>query len=856
MTRSRTHASDVTSNPRSHQTGDELAAPAEEQDAVNYVPGVQPVHPDHGDEKETYVSPIIAKLHLRRLFRGRQGQNVPSDAASGMEAAAAAGRGKEPPADPPDVEEKPNDENTEVKTDPEHRFDLNSDASSPPYTDYNLQNATLGDLGNTAADLHKIMMDSNKNMIAAMESQFAKQRELTDKQFAMSAASFENMRDSTTRGFLTVRDDMAEHMAKTEVMIEELHGETADIRKDIAYLDSKMIDIENAQTRRDAHEAERVGAIVESKIAESLAGKVEFKSGPLESPSRTASDDVVKALYDLLKGGTASAKSLPSTPSSGGSFTSDVVLSFMKAATARGMPESAIITPQMALRAKPSAASKQEIKHFYAQFDDSVLLRDFVDGMSHHEFLAARSKLFTKVAAQCYLAAEMDGCEVTEEHAAHASRYLVSSLEYFKSKSGYNTLRSVYNLVEGSAGGVSMVPPVKIQEFMDERFASSSQMTIDMQLNTEMHKMSPSAGMLPSEICTNMQTVMRRRFGTDAHDLVESQTKIELQKTLAAVHKKNADVGNTFLGRFCDKLLDGDFQSKSLANWAEQFRIYEQEAAFKDGLAAAVALEAAKPAKKVTFEPKGARANPIVINNVEDDAVSKINVLLGLHPREFSAAKDKDALLKGIAGTLAGGFPEDMRGDDSMDKDGAVGDDGPDFEFLKRLIAAVQSKPESAGDDSEMARLQNLVAAVQKSRQEADAQWVKDHGVAGYSPPHAKDRDPLHVGRVCQAAGIPIPAGCPKDPKSMVGKECPCAAKRGIADSMWFWHAMSNEFKSGKPGADRVPPTDGTKFGYYHGLGKCPYIREIAHVTARADPTKVSLLEPLPRGSTDCITVA
>ena len=44
-------------------------------------------------------------------------------------------------------------------------------------------------------------------------------------------------------------------------------------------------------------------------------------------------------------------------------------------------------------------------------------------------------------------------------------------------------------------------------------------------------------------------------------------------------------------------------------------------------------------------------------------------------------------------------------------------------------------------------------------------------------------------------------------------------------------------------------------FGYYHKLGKCKTMYQKAHELAKADPTKVPLLVPLPRECKDCITV-
>jgi hypothetical protein len=62
----------------------------------------------------------------------------------------------------------------------------------------------------------------------------------------------------------------------------------------------------------------------------------------------------------------------------------------------------------------------------------------------------------------------------------------------------------------------------------------------------------------------------------------------------------------------------------------------------------------------------------------------------------------------------------------------------------------------------------SYVAAVGAARRPPqDDEWVKKHGVEGFKSPADINRDPLHIGEICKAAGIKVPANCPKDPHAL-----------------------------------------------------------------------------------------
>ncbi|KAL1508313.1 hypothetical protein AB1Y20_004424 [Prymnesium parvum] len=146
------------------------------------------------------------------------------------------------------------------------------------------------------------------------------------------------------------------------------------------------------------------------------------------------------------------------------------------------------------------------------------------------------------------------------------------------------------------------------------------------------------------------------------------------------------------------------------------------------------------------------------------------------------------------------------------------------LEQLAQLLAggevkAKGGKKEAAGRKAEDAAfVRRLVAALGGDRTAKDRDWVEANGVPGFAAPDDPRREPLHIGKVCKALGIKVPAKCPKDPSSLVGPECPCGQIRGIGDDNWYYAPGSDEFKSGDTQFTKRPAM-GEKFGYYHKLG-------------------------------------
>jgi hypothetical protein len=75
-----------------------------------------------------------------------------------------------------------------------------------------------------------------------------------------------------------------------------------------------------------------------------------------------------------------------------------------------------------------------------------------------------------------------------------------------------------------------------------------------------------------------------------------------------------------------------------------------------------------------------------------------------------------------------------------------------------------------------------------------------------------------------------------------------------VPHDKWYYNKGSEQYKSGKPELMVQPPPGQEKeWVQYHGLGKCKLMRRKAHEHAKATGN-TSILEPIDRATTDCIT--
>ena len=488
----------------------------------------------------------------------------------------------------------------------------------------------------------------------------------------------------------------------------------------------------------------------------------------------------------------------------------DFVFSFAGAARHPMLKDSAADVTHAAVQARmPDVNSRDDMRNFYDGFGAKVLLHAFTDVVSQARYAELRKALVLGLTTLAHVTLQQRGDVSVAE--GTVARYLRAAIEASAEKQGaYAKIRMVQEHVVAreTCIGEGTVTAEEMLEYMDKEFVSPTRVAKEMEVQKELDGLTFESGILPSTMIVKLRSTLARKYVND-RDRVDQEVRMLVMQKVNALAEEHA-----VMRELNSKIMDVHFHEEPLDAWITQFKNFESQTSFQNGLAA-IARPGGGGAKRAT--------------------VPKVNALLGNHPREFDSPSDETPTatemdgLREFLGSLMGMIPGDLRS--------TAAPTTGERDTLRRLIAAVSGGGGSGGNSR-------------------DAAWVEKNGVTGYAAPYDKDRPSIHVGEVAKALGWAVDPSCPKSPKSLVGPECPCNNHRGVPRENWFYHPMSAEFRSGKSEYTRIKPPDLKLYGYYHGLGKCSVCYEHAHMLARKDTSQVHILKPLPKDAVDCITTA
>jgi hypothetical protein len=249
----------------------------------------------------------------------------------------------------------------------------------------------------------------------------------------------------------------------------------------------------------------------------------------------------------------------------------------------RGMEDVPSVAIKAVLAAKPDLSLKVDVKAHFNSCDSSKLLVDFLDGMSHSDYVDSRRDMVVKLAALACLVMESGDLGKMEAESS-ARRRLVDSLEYFSGQEKRNNLTIVARVVKSSED----MPVMSILEKLDLQFASPNAVVRSREFENALGELTVWAGKPPSAICSEAFTLFRRKFGHDQEKLVETELRSWFVSTITAQNERcKKEAGVDFLEVVVSRLRDLDFQTKSLTAWQDQFRMYESDPGFAAGMAAA-----------------------------------------------------------------------------------------------------------------------------------------------------------------------------------------------------------------------------------------------------------------------------
>ena len=438
-----------------------------------------------------------------------------------------------------------------------------------------------------------------------------------------------------------------------------------------------------------------------------------------------------------------------------------------------------------AFAAAPDPKDKADVQSHVTALRSKILALS--DDVSDWDFIKARESLVST----------LYGLTCLRERASDGDSYAYSTFvrEFEKARpSGKSSitlskLKDAIDTTESMERGGDVPAGSKISTLLlkvDESFVPSNTSSFYSIYSSVLQKLELKRGVRPSRALANLEEVFRSNT-TDA-ERIKSETQGAFKEWLEKESKDaNAAVA---LEPFMAKVNDLDFADKSLSSWKAQFRVMEQTPSFTTLLGDVDHSSDSTPKTRAT---PGRSSGQGGVHSLEDRLDALMNKISAIEDR--LGASDSD-----IVDVLSYG----------------------------QLMGA------NAGSASETS-----------GKTLFDDEWVAKNGVPGYSAPNNRSRKPINIKALCEACNIPFDeSSLPRGAYPRVGPQCPVCKHNGRIKK-WYHHEDSEEFKKG--GHEAKKPGE-RNAAYYHNGGTCAFAYTLAHKTAKADPSKKFLLEPLSPG--------
>ena len=438
-----------------------------------------------------------------------------------------------------------------------------------------------------------------------------------------------------------------------------------------------------------------------------------------------------------------------------------------------------------AFAASPDPKDKSDVQSHIASLKSKILALS--DDVSDWDFLKARESLVSA----------FYGLTCLREHKADGDSYAYSTFirEFDKARSGGKTttltkLKDALDTTESMERGGDVSAGSKLDTLflkIDESFVPSNTSSFYSIYNSVLQKLELKQGVRPSRALASLEEVFRS--STTDTERAKNETQGAFKEWL---DKESKDATSaSLLEPFMSKVNDLDFADKSIASWKAQFRLMEQSSSFASGMADVERGSDSTPKSRST---PGRSSGQGGAHSVEDRLETLLSKIASIEDRlSISDSDFINALTYGELMGASAGSATDTSG-----------------------------RPAFFGDD-----------------------WVAKYGVKGYSAPNDRSRKSINVKALCEACNIPFdPSTLPRNTRTLVGPQCPVCKHNGKI-TKWYYHENSEEFKKG--GQEAKKPGE-RNASYYHNGGTCAFAYKLAHETAKADPSKKYLLEPLSPG--------
>jgi hypothetical protein len=223
--------------------------------------------------------------------------------------------------------------------------------------------------------------------------------------------------------------------------------------------------------------------------------------------------------------------------------------------------------------------SKAETKSFMLSVGSALPFAQFLDTITHHEYVDRRRELVLAMAVTANLQKDRaDGIKAADRIASKA----LKSIDLTKDAEGRQMLAKIQrSVVDYGRNGQSPSLTMILDE-MDLEFAKVTAMERDHEIKNQLDAISVVKH-APSVMVSLAQSLYMQQYQSIADTAVRQRVVLRDVQSLVSEKIRTGASQYEWMDPFRQKLLDTGFQRASMSEWVAQFKVYESTAEFRRG---------------------------------------------------------------------------------------------------------------------------------------------------------------------------------------------------------------------------------------------------------------------------------
>ena len=248
--------------------------------------------------------------------------------------------------------------------------------------------------------------------------------------------------------------------------------------------------------------------------------------------------------------------------------------------------------------------SKAETKSFMLSGGSALPFAQFLDTITHHEYVDRRRELVLAMAVTANLQKDRaDGIKAADRIASKA----LKSIDLTKDVEGRQMLAKIQrSVVDHGRNGQSPSLTMILDE-MDLEFAKVTAMERDHEIKNQLDAISVVKHS-PSVMVSLAQSLYMQQYQSITDATVRQRVVLRDVQSLVSEKIRIGASQYEWMDPFRQKLLDTGFQRASMSEWVAQFKVYESTAEFKRGQQDAARMAPSDSRRTVVNKGKGINA--------------------------------------------------------------------------------------------------------------------------------------------------------------------------------------------------------------------------------------------------------